>query len=164
MDKYYYVISQLPMLFFNRGSVMTVESFLEEAGKWLSARDLKKLSMIDINDSSMEIVRPSAWLKYQQFEYQFQSELAVWRKSRSAGQEYKPSFFPISIVKEGNPLEIEQKLLAFRWNYIEAKIMPFHSNITTLRQAWTAEGHKQFFQDQKVSQISIFQNGDEVLN
>ena len=50
MDKYYYLIAELPTLFFGKEPGISVVKFLEEAQNWMDARDYKVLSQVDMND------------------------------------------------------------------------------------------------------------------
>ena len=54
MDKYYYLVSQLPFLTFDKESPIDREQFLSEAEKWLSASEMKILLKADMNDFSHE--------------------------------------------------------------------------------------------------------------
>lgn len=119
MDKHYYLISQLPTLFYDKETSMTIKIFLEEAEKWLSARDYRTLSGIELFDTSSEKKGPRLWQNYRKFETIFRSNLSLWRKSLREGQKVKSLSFPVSIVKEGNPLEVEKRLLEYRWNFLE---------------------------------------------
>lgn len=119
MDRFYYIISQLPMLFFEKESFMTIDIFLMEAKKWLSNRGYRVLSQILIDDTSVEKKDPHLWQEYKKFELRFRTDLALWRQSVREGQEIKMTGFPVSIVKDGNPLEVEKRLLAHRWHFLE---------------------------------------------
>lgn len=119
MDKYYYLVAQLPTLYFDKESTMTIDFFLEEAQKWLSRKDYKILSSVSFKETVLDKKGPRLWLRYRQFEHAMRRELADWRTAVHAGQEYKPSLFPLSMVKEGTPLEVEKKLLAHRWHFID---------------------------------------------
>lgn len=118
MDRYYYLISQLPVLVFDKPSYLTITHFLEEAYKWLNTRDYHTLIQAKLENTE-SIKRGSRLLKeYRRFEYDFRMELSLLRKALKSGQDFKPEKFPISLVKEGNPLEVEKKLLAWRWAYL----------------------------------------------
>ena len=119
MDKYYYLIAQLPTLYFDRSSEITLDQFMEEAGKWMSKKDFTALQQISLLDTAYDDRAPKIIKEYRASEYQFRTELAAWRKASKEGVEYKPENFPLSLVKEGNPLEIEKKLLAHRWAFLE---------------------------------------------
>jgi hypothetical protein len=119
MDKHYYLISQLPMLFFGQKPTISVDRFLEESEKWLSRGEYNLLIRVNITDEVIYKHDPSCLRKYKLSESRFRKELAEWRKSRKSGQEYKPAGFSLSLVKEGNPLEIEKKLLHMRWKRVE---------------------------------------------
>ena len=132
MDKYFYIVSQLPILFFDKETFMTIEYFLQESEKWLSSKDHKALSRINIEDISLEKKGSKLWQQYRELEFEFRNDLALWRKSLQTGQEYKPTSFPLSLVKEGNPLEIERRLLKRRWDFIEAMEQDHHFDLEFL--------------------------------
>jgi hypothetical protein len=119
MDKYYYIIAQLPTLYFDRESFLTIESFLREAKKWMRSGEYRFLSSIDLYATSPDKRDPRMWREFKKRETRFREELAQWRRSRREGKEIKKTAFPVHLVKEGNPLDVEKKLLKYRWEYIE---------------------------------------------
>ncbi len=118
MDKYYYFVAQLPVLFFDKESDLALETFLQEAQKWLGAGDFRILSASVLNNISGGENAPEVLKTYSAFEEALQHDIARWRQAHRASQEYKPLSFPLSIIKEGNPLEVEKKLLALRWHFL----------------------------------------------
>lgn len=125
MDKYYYVVAQMPLLAFDREPTMTIAYFLQESEKWLSSRDFAILRRARYDSMDVGIAKPRLLKEYIQVEAQFRAELAAWRKARKEGIDYKPELFPASLVKDGNPLEIEKALLKRRWDII-AQVEPDH--------------------------------------
>jgi len=119
MDKYYYLTSQLPVLFFDKESFFNADSFLKEAGKWMGKRDYRILNRVVLFDLNPDNEKPSLWGNYLQFEKVFRNEIADWRQAHRSGQDFKPENFPLSLVKEGNPLDIEKKLLHWRWQFLD---------------------------------------------
>jgi len=119
MDKYYYIIAQLPTLYFDQGSFLTIEIFLREAKKWMRLPEYRYLSSIDLYDTSLHKKDPRMWREFKKREIRFREELAQWRRSRRVGKEIKKAAFQVHLVKEGNPLDVEKKLLKYRWEYIE---------------------------------------------
>ena len=132
MDKYYYTIAQLPLLFFDRVPEISSESFLEEAEKWLSPRDFAVLSQADY--AALQTIKrgPGVLKRYIEFERNFRTELVHWRRAQRDGQDYKPRSFPPSLVKEGNPLEVERKLLRYRWDIINELEWDHHFDLDFL--------------------------------
>src|SRR4030042_3819537 len=118
MANHYYLVSQLPMLAFERDPGITTVSFLDEAHKWMSGPDYRTLSQCILMDTSARKTGSGLFRTYREFERQFRQELASWRKARKVNQEVKLSF-SAALVKEGNPLEVEKKLLKHRWDIIE---------------------------------------------
>lgn len=121
MDKYYYLASQLPLLQFGESTNINREGFLREARKWLGEKDFSLLLQADINNFSEGQNLPEILSDYRGFERELRSELSLLREALKAKREYKTSPALLSIVSEGNPLDIEKKLLHLRWKFIEEK-------------------------------------------
>ncbi len=132
MDKYYYVVAQLPLLYFDKETTMTTRMFLQEAEKWLSRRDFAILSRARYDSTDIEIKKPGLLQQYVEWEYKFRRELADWRRSMREGMDYKPESFSVSLVKEGNPLEVERALLKRRWDFIEQAESDHHFDLEFL--------------------------------
>lgn len=118
MDKYYYLITQLPFLKFGEENYINNDSFLEEAKKWLSEKNYKHLQEADI-DNLEEKTKISFLQEYKQFELTLRKELAAYRENKNRQQEYQPKEVLKKDLLEGNPLEVEKKLLYYRWQQIE---------------------------------------------
>ncbi len=132
MDKYYYLVAQLPMLSFGRESAMGVDSFLNEARKWMSAADFQILLATDIRSTERRGSEPGVLADFKQFEHKMRTEVVEWRKARKLGQEYKPGLFPVALVKEGNPLQVEKKQMEFLWKYLEELETGHHFDLEVL--------------------------------
>ncbi len=118
MDKYYYFVAQLPFLTFNEPSSIDKEQFLAEAKKWLSNKDFSILSPVSINDFYSQDQDPVVLKTYKDFELTLREALASLRKLNT-NQELKLSVDLSLNLAEGNPLEVEVKLLSLRWQFIE---------------------------------------------
>lgn len=125
MDKYYYVVAQLPLLYFDKEPTTTTQMFLEEAEKWLNRGDYAILSQARFDAVTLKGKQSGLLRRYVTWESQFRDELGAWRKAARDGMDFKPESFSLSLVKEGNPLQIEMAMLKRRWDYIE-QIEPEH--------------------------------------
>ncbi len=132
MEKYVYFAAQLPLLFFDKETSFSTEEFLREGRKWLSDADLQILSAASLNKSQAEMIDPPVMREYKIYEHALRSELQQYRIARNKRQEYKPSLFPLSVLKEGNPLEVEKKLLRLRWQLIEELAFGHYADIEFL--------------------------------
>ena len=119
MDKYYYFVTTLPMLFFGREAGITNEQFLDEAKKWLSAKDYDLLAQLDMGAMTSEVRGNKVVQAYSSFEAELKHDIANWRKAVQRNLDYKPETVPVSLLKEGNPLEVEMKLLQLKWDLID---------------------------------------------
>lgn len=125
MDKYYYVVAQLPLLFWDKEPTITSDAFLDEAEKWLSSKDYAILSNARYDATDIGIRSPKLLKDYVEHEYTFRTELAAWRKAQRDGVDFKPESFNVSLIKDGNPLQVETALLQRRWDMISA-VEPDH--------------------------------------
>lgn len=132
MDKHYYLIAQLPALFFGKETYMTIAVFLQEAERWLNRKEYALLSRVDLDDTRFLADDPQTLRDYKQLEFSLRSELALWRNARRLGQEYRPTSFPLSLFEEGNPLEIEIRLLRLRWDFLEEQEVGHHFDFDLL--------------------------------
>ena len=165
MDKYYYFVAQLPMLFFGRETSMSMDYFLAEAEKWLSAKDFKSLSKVDINNFSLAGKFPATLASYKKFESALREDIFNWRLAKQHDQDYKPVSFPMSVVKEGNPLEIELKLMKLKWDFIDEMerehhfdlgfIILYYLKLQILRRLFTFNKEKGLEKFQKLYEVNI---------
>ncbi len=132
MDKYYYLVAQLPLLFFDREAPMSTEAFLREAEKWMSPGDFERLRRARYDSTDLTLSKPKLLRQYVEREEAFRRDLAAWRRAQREGQEFKPESFPPSLVKEGNPLEVEKNLLLYRWKFIEELEPDHHFDLEAL--------------------------------
>jgi hypothetical protein len=129
MDKYYYLIAELPTLFFGKEATISIDKFLEEAQNWMDARDYQVLSRVDMNDFDVKKKINHVYDDYKFFENKIRTDIALWREAQKRDQEYKPSNFPVSMIKEGNPLEVELRFMEMRWQFIDATEREHHFDL-----------------------------------
>ena len=132
MDRYYYVVAQLPLLYFDKEPSISIDYFLQETQKWLSQRDYAILCQARYDATDVAVSGPKLLKEYVQQELYFRREIATWRKAQKEGADYKPDSFPISLIKDGNPLEIERALLKRRWDKISQLEPDFHFDLEFL--------------------------------
>lgn len=132
MDKHYYLVAQLPYLVFGRETYLGVEAFLQEAEKWLGGREYAVLARVDSREVTPAQGDPATLRAYKGFELSLRTELAQWRGARRLGQDYRPVDFPVQLFEDGNPLEIEVRLLRLRWDYLEALEVGHHFDLDVL--------------------------------
>ena len=124
MDKYFYLISQFPELIFNKKSGVTVDSFFQQAAKWLGNNDYSILTGTCIKNGFL--------IEYNNFEQELQKDIAHWRKAKKNGTDYSGVQLPSTILGEGNPFDIELKLLTLRWDYLEGKSRNHHFDLESI--------------------------------
>ena len=132
MDKYYYLVSQLPLLVFGKKPYINTEYFLDQAKKWLSQEEFSFLSGISLNELAQKPDEPDALKEYKRFELNLRQELVLLRKSRKEKYDYKPEILSLSLIKEANPLQAEIELLKLRWDYLESREQGHYFDLTYL--------------------------------
>jgi hypothetical protein len=129
MDKYYYFVSQLPTLFFGKETDMSIKGFLAEAQKWVNEKDYDMLSSVNQAKHSENKIRNRALKQYDDFESQMRFDIGLWRDALRRDLDYKPASFPVSMLKEGDPLEIEIRLMEKQWAFIDEMEREHHFDI-----------------------------------
>lgn len=132
MDRYYYLVAQLPTLVFGREPEITVEEFLTEAAKWLSEKDYRVLSRVDIQETAPQPGDPGALRRFKAFEFALRNELTLWRRTRGTEQEYRPTGFSLAALREGTPLDVEMRLLRWRWDLVDEEEREHHFDLESL--------------------------------
>lgn len=121
MSNYYYLAAQLPLLAFERHTYINRTVFLEEARKWLVHRDFLILSGVNMNNFFPEKNDTSLLGQYKRLERALREDLVAIRKAeKTAGPVLTPS------IMEGNPREIEIKMLKLRWDFLEDREFRHH--------------------------------------
>ena len=129
MDKYYYLVATLPFLKFNEKTYLNRKSFLEEASKWLTPRDFDILCKVDLDDFYSKREDCVIVKEYKGFEKILREEIAAIRKKQE--KETTRELIKGQLL-EGSPLDIEKKLLRFRWDFIEEKEQDNYFNLEFL--------------------------------
>jgi hypothetical protein len=132
MDKHYYLIAQLPALSFGKEPLLGIDRFLFEAKKWLSAGDLKLLSTIDLGSVTINKGDPRDLKAFKKFELALRNDIAAYREAQHKETEFKPSTFPVSAIKEGNPLEVELRFMEMRWQFLDEMEKEHYFDFTIL--------------------------------
>jgi hypothetical protein len=104
---------------------------MSEAEKWLDQMILKSsVHLICTQWPLTEANRRSE--KIQNFENDLRTDIAAFREARRKDLEYKPSSFPLSAIKEGNPLDVELRFMEFRWQFLDEMEREHHFDFTNV--------------------------------
>jgi hypothetical protein len=128
---YQYLIAQLPMYAFDaeEKDLIRKEAFLELAAANLSKADFAELCKANIANHAVKgLVNPSL-RAYAEFEHMFREELAQCRRASMEEFEHKPALFNLSLIKDADPLELEVRLLRFRWEKLSEMEFGHHFDL-----------------------------------
>ena len=128
MDKYIYFAAEMPGLKWGSDQLMSKEDFLDEAGKWMTPTDYASLSETLANRYEAENMS-GMYNDFLTFENELRTELAEYRRAAKEGYEYKFLHLPPTLIKDGNPLEIELKLMKYRWDWLEDREFGHYSDL-----------------------------------
>lgn len=119
MDRYYYLVSQLPFLSLDKRPTLSSRDFLEEARKWLSSKDFNCLVEASLDVFNENASMPLSLVSYKAFERSLRQSLAYLRKVDVIQPDFQQVEKIKNILEAANPLEKEKKLIFMRWEYIE---------------------------------------------
>jgi len=134
MAGHQYLIAQLPMYPFEaeEKDLVRKEVFLELAAANLSKAEFAELCRANIATHAQKDLRNPTMKAYARFERQLREELAQCRKAANCDCEHKPVLFPVAMLKDGNPLEIETRLLKFRWDRLSEMEFGHHFDLDVI--------------------------------
>lgn len=118
-NKYYYLTSSLPYLFFEKPVPISSEDFFSECEKWLSKSEFNMLRNTNFNDlttshDDIDIVK-----EWKRFNNDTKQEIALIRDARKKHTIEKAPADVKEIFDEKNPLLMEKRFEKTRWNFIE---------------------------------------------
>jgi hypothetical protein len=127
MDKYFYLITQLPGINFDEPAPITLYNFLEEAKKWLTQKHFRTLKRVI--DGEIAAASSSALSAFKAFSQSLQNDIYQYRLAKRRQQDYKPVVVPAHIFKIDNPLEREKHLMKLQWDFLDNLASDHHFDI-----------------------------------
>jgi hypothetical protein len=131
MTPYYYILSSLPDLQFERPPSLSSDELQALSRPWLRSHDILQLGMarVDIENVSPEQVTNNALRRWYAFENTLRNELVKWRAKNlkvTAGPHLRPEdHYEGSAVRlarqaitDRSPLQVEMNLLRVRWTFL----------------------------------------------
>ena len=126
---YHYLAASLPYLFFKGAVPVSVNSFLEECGKWLSKKELSIIVSANLNNSEIYKDSPQAVNEWKEFNNYLSEELALARKEKDYSS---LSINSKKIFESANPLEMEKEYEKLRWDFIDQLEPCYYADINWL--------------------------------
>lgn len=118
-NKYYYLVASLPYLQLNEAPAISVEKFIFECEKWLTAGDMEQMLSADIRCSSGKCPGSGPLRKWKEFDDQIREELVLIREAKKRNEEYRGVRLLEEVMREDNALLMENALERIRWEYLE---------------------------------------------
>lgn len=112
-NKYYYLVSSLPYLFFDTESPVTTEDFISSCRNWLSRKDF---SLLLHHKDTVPVLR-----KWKKFNNSMKEELSQIRSLKKLHPEEKIHSVFSEIFEGENPLFIEKRYERIRWDFLEGQ-------------------------------------------
>jgi hypothetical protein len=117
MDKYYYLLAQLPILDFKSKEYIDTKYFVEQAEKWLSFKDFDIFKRARIDNIYLERDDSGIVREYKFFEYSLRDSIVKFREGNIEAILDKNLK---DILGSGDPLKVELGLLRLRWDFIDS--------------------------------------------
>jgi hypothetical protein len=131
-NKYYYLITALPYLGFDRPLPLTREAFLAECAKWLSQGDLRTVTAVDREAYDAKEGDPAVIREWKEFDRYLRGGLAGVREARRSDSRESIPFFFKEIFEERTPLLMERAIEKKRWAFLDEKEAGYHFDINFL--------------------------------
>lgn len=145
MTPYYYILSSLPDLLFERPPPLSIDEFLALSSPWLRSDEILQLSMarVDIEKMSPERLTNAALRRWYAFENTLRNELVKWRAKNldlAADLHLRPEErYDGSAVRQvrravadRSPLQVEVSLLRARWAFLSQEEVGHPFDLTAL--------------------------------
>lgn len=116
---YYYLISSLPYLEFDKKTPIPLDDFVAECAKWFSDRELdiiKKSNIDEFESASGDLQTIKTW---KDFNRSIKEELAGVREAKRAGTTTKTTSIFSDIFAADTPLLMEKRFEQIRWIFLE---------------------------------------------
>ncbi len=123
MDRYYYLITQLPLLDFNSIEHIDIDYFIEQAAKWLSPKDFEIFRRASIDDIYLRKSDNGIVKEYKIFEYNLRDDIVKFREG-NIGAILDESLK--SVLADTDPLKVEMGLLHLKWSFVD-KLESYHN-------------------------------------
>lgn len=145
MTPYYYILSSLPYLVFERAPSLSIDELWSLSTPWLGSHEIVQLRMarVDIEDTPPERLTNAALKRWYAFENTLRNELVKVRATNlhlEAGPYLRPDeHYDGSAVKlvrraldDRSPLQVEVSLLKARWVFLSQEEVGHPFDLTAL--------------------------------
>ena len=132
MSKHYYLVATLPYLQFGEEAPVSIEAFLEECRKWLSADEMKIIAATGDCGRGSEDVSSGLLEAWQEFDLAVREEISLFREARKKGEDFRAKEELKEIMTQKTPLEMEKKIEKIKWDYLVEKELSFFFDIDSL--------------------------------
>ncbi|MBD3426926.1 MAG: DUF2764 family protein [Candidatus Omnitrophica bacterium] len=131
-NKHYYLVASLPYLIFEDEPPVSSASFLEECRKWLSDEEMRTVKSADISGGGESAGGGTVLSEWLSFDRRLRKSLALFRKARKSGEQFRAENALKSITEQENPLLMEKEFERLRWRFLEEKAAGFFYDINSL--------------------------------
>jgi hypothetical protein len=145
MTPYYYILSSLPHLLFERAPSLSIDEFWSLSMPWLGSREAVQLRMarVDIENTSPERITNAVLRRWYAFENTLRNELVKVRAKNlkvKTGSHLRPeerydgsAVEPVRrAIADRSPLQAEMHLLKARWVFLSQEGVGHPFDLTAL--------------------------------
>lgn len=131
-NKYYYLVSSLPFIAFEKRTPVTSEGFLSECRKWLTEEDLKNIGKIKAENLEVGLQDRGFVREWKEFDITLKNALREARTARQLVHEERIHGVAKDILDESTPLDAEKKFEQMRWHFLEEKERDYYFDLNWL--------------------------------
>ncbi len=119
LNKYYYLVSSLPLLRFDEKPDILKKEFLAECGKWLSPPEFNILNTVDMDSSRIPFTNKQILIKWKSMDFSLREDLSKAREiTQGASDERLPASM-LSIFDKETPFLMEKELARKQWAMLD---------------------------------------------
>ncbi len=114
-NKYYYLVSSLPLLQFDEKSGILKKEFLSECGKWLSPPEFNILKTVDIDSSKIPSNNKQILRQWKMFDSSLRDDLSKARQITQGAIDERLPASMLSVFNKETPFLMEKELARKQW-------------------------------------------------
>lgn len=131
-NKYYYLVSSLPFIAFDRTPPVTSEYFFRECAKWLTDKDAGALRQATAKNTAAETGGSEFLKEWKQFDVSLKTELSEARAARKTFHPERIHGRAREILDQSTPLDMETRFEKTRWDFLETREVDYHFDLNWL--------------------------------
>lgn len=131
-NKYYYLVSSLPLLQFDDKPGIIKKEFLSECGKWVNLPEFKILQAVDIDSFKMPSGNKQIIRQWKKLDSSLRDDLSKARRIRQDADDEKLPASMLSVFDKETPFLMEKEFARKQWVILDELELGHYFDINIL--------------------------------